>query len=91
MILRTIKRLREIYKKEAEISRAQRRIASMPFDYQALQTICDTVSSGYNVSITIKNKDGSTIQIERGKSQESVPYKTFAERFTEYQNKGKTT
>lgn len=89
MIIRVLKQLHKIYKQEAEISKAQRRIANMPFDYQAIQTICDTVSSGYNVAITITNKDGSTIQIERGKAQEEVPFKTFAERYSEYQTRGK--
>ena len=58
----------------------------MPIDYYAIQTICDTVSSGYNVEITIKNNDGSTIIIKRGSAKEEVPYKSFAEKFKDYQN-----
>jgi hypothetical protein len=86
MLFRAIKKFREICKKEAEISAAQRRLARMPIDYYAIQTICDTVSSGYNVEITIKNNDGSTIIIKRGSAKEEVPYKSFAEKFKDYQN-----
>lgn len=86
MLFRAIKKFREICKKEAEISNAQRRLARMPIDYYAIQTICDTVSSGYNVEITIKNNDGSTIIIKRGSAKEEVPYKSFAEKFKDYQN-----
>jgi len=86
MLFRAIKKFREICKKETEMSRAQRRLARMPIDYYAIQTICDTVSSGYNVEITIKNNDGSTIIIKRGSAKEEVPYKSFAEKFKDYQN-----
>lgn len=86
MLFRAIRKFREICKKEADISNAQRRLARMPIDYYALQTICENVSSGYNVEITIKNNDGSTITIKRGSALEEVPYKSFAEKFKEYQN-----
>jgi hypothetical protein len=52
-MLKAWKKFREICKKEAEISKAQRRLVQMPIDYQAIQTIADTVSSGYYVEIKI--------------------------------------
>lgn len=80
------KKFREICKKEAEISRAQRRLARVDMDYIYLQQIADTVSSGYDVKITVKNKDGSEIIFEKTKSQDSLQFKTFAEKWTDYQN-----
>lgn len=86
MLFRAFKKYKEFLRKEAELSKAQRRLARMPIDYYALQTICENVSSGYNVEIIIKNNDGSTITIKRGSALEEVHYKSFAEKFKEYQN-----
>lgn len=86
MVLKALRKFREICKKEAEVSAAQRRLVRMPIDYYAMQTICDTVSNGYNVEITVKMADGSTIIIKRGSAKEEVPYKSFAEKFKDYQN-----
>jgi hypothetical protein len=85
-MFRALKKFRAILKKEAEISRAQRRLFAMPIDYQALQTIADTVSSGYNVEIIVTTKFGDKIEIKRGSSKEEMPFKTFAERYNDYKN-----
>ncbi len=79
-------KFREILKKEVEMNKALNRLAKMPLDYLTIQTICDNVSSGYNVEVTIINNDGSKINIKRGSAKEEIPYKSFAERFNEYQN-----
>ena len=80
------KKFREICRKEAEITKAQRRLARVDMDYIYLQQIADTVSSGYDVKITVKNKDGSEVIFERTKSQDSLQFKTFAERYADYRN-----
>lgn len=80
------KKFREICKKEAEISKAQRRLARVDMDYLYLQQIADTVSSGYDVKITVKNKDGSEVIFEKTKSQDNLQFKTFAERYADYRN-----
>lgn len=86
MLFRAWRKFREICKKEAELTSAMRRLAKMPMDYHTMQVICDTVSSGYNVEITITNNDGSVINIRRGSAKEEMPYKSFAERFNDYRN-----
>ena len=73
-------------KKEAELTKAQRRLARVDMDYLYLQQIADTVSSGYNVEICIKTKDGGEITIKRSTPQDQIQYKSFAERFNDYQN-----
>lgn len=73
-------------KKEAELTKAQRRLARTDMDYIYLQQIADAVSSGYNVKITVKNKDGGEIVFERSTPQDQIKFKSFQERFTEYQN-----
>lgn len=80
------KKFREICKKEAEISKAQRRLARVDMDYMYLQQIADTVSSGYDVKITIKMKDGNEVTFEKTKSQDNMNFKTFAERYADYKN-----
>lgn len=80
------KKFREICKREAEISKAQRRLARVDMDYIYLQQIADTVSSGYDVKITVKNKDGSEVIFEKTKSQDNMTFKTFAERYADYRN-----
>lgn len=76
-------KFREICKKEAEVSKAMRRLANVPMDYQTIQTIADTVSSGYNVSIKVTQPDGTVIEINRSTPQDSVPYKSFVDKFNE--------
>lgn len=76
-------KFREICKKEAEVSKAMRRLANVPMDYQTIQTIADTVSSGYNVSIKVIQPDGTIIEVNRSTPQDSVPYKSFADKFNE--------
>lgn len=80
------KKFREICKKEAEITKAQRRLARVDMDYIYLQQIADTVSSGYDVKITVKNKDGSEVIFERTKSQDNIRVESFQERYTKYHN-----
>lgn len=87
VILKAIKRFRAVLKKEAEITAAQRRLAMLPMDYMALQTIADTVSSGYNVEITVVSKDGTTITIKRGSSQQQTNFKSFEELYNERHGK----
>lgn len=72
-----------ICKQEAETHKALCRLARMPLDYQTIQTICDAVSSGFNVKIKIKTVDGSVIEITRDKPQSEMNYKSFAERYNE--------
>lgn len=86
MIIRAIKRFLEILKKEAEISKAQRRLVSLPIDYLALQEIADTVSAGYNVEIEVNTRNGDKIIFRKTTSQENNNFKTFAERWSDYQN-----
>jgi len=83
MILRAFKKFREFCKKEAELSQAMRRLARVPQDYITIQQICDTVSSGYEVKITVKQPDGTEITVERSKPQNQIEYKSFQERFRE--------
>lgn len=80
------KKYKEFLRKEAEINKAKHRLAQMPFDYQAIQTICDTVSCGYDVKITVKTKLGDEFTFEKTKSQMENSYPTFAERYTMYHN-----
>lgn len=80
------KKFREICKKEAEISKAQRRLARVDMDYIYLQQIADTVSSGYDVKITVKTKEGHEVIFEKTKSQDNMGFKTFAERYADYKN-----
>lgn len=80
------KKFREICRKEAEISKAQRRLARVDMDYMYLQQIADTVSSGFEVKITVKMKDGNEVIFEKTKSQDSMGFKTFAERYADYKN-----
>ncbi len=85
-MLKAWKKFREICKREAEISKAQRRLVQMPIDYQAIQTIADTVSSGYYVEIKIKTKLGDEITITKSNKQDENKFKSFQERFVDYQN-----
>lgn len=85
-MFKALKKFHEILKKEAEITKAQRRLARVDMDYIYLQQIADTVSSGYNVEITIKMKDGGEMIIKRSTPQDQVAFKSFAERFNDYQN-----
>jgi hypothetical protein len=85
-MLKAFKKFREICRKEAEVSQAMRRLATVPMDYQTIQTIADTVSSGYEVEITVKQPDGTTITIKRSKSQDQIPFEDFATRYRKYHN-----
>jgi len=55
-------------------------------DYMYLQQIADTVSSGFEVKITVKMKDGNEVIFEKTKSQDNMNFKTFAERYADYKN-----
>lgn len=83
LLLRTFKKFRETLRKEAELSQAMRRLANIPMDYQTIQVIADTVSSGYEVRIHVKQPDGTEITVERSKPQNQIEYKSFQERFRE--------
>lgn len=72
-----------ICKQEAETHKALCRLARMPLDYQTIQTICDAVSSGFNVDVKITTVDGSVIEIKRGSNQQEMVYKSFAEKYNE--------
>jgi len=85
-MFRAWKKFQEICKKEAEISKAQRRLARVDMDYMYLQQIADTVSSGFEVKITVKMKDGNEVIFEKTKSQDNMNFKTFAERYADYKN-----
>lgn len=79
------KKFRIFLKEEAEVSRAERRLVRMPLDYAALQSIADSVSSGYNVKITVQLKD-AVLTFERGSSQNETGYTSFAERYNKFHN-----
>ena len=83
MIIRAFKKFREFCKKEKELNYAMHRLATLPIDYQTIQTICDTVSSGYEVKITVAQADGTTITVERSKPQNQIEYKSFAQKYAE--------
>lgn len=85
-MFRALKKLREFIKVEAELTKAERRIANMPFDYLALQRIADVVSGGYEVKITVTNKDGSVIVIEKTNPKTELTGKTFQQSFIDYHN-----
>lgn len=78
------KKFREICRKEAEISKAQRRLARVDMDYMYLQQIADTVSSGFEVKITVKMKDGNEVVFEKSKAQNDMGFKSFQERYNDY-------
>ena len=83
LLLRAFKKFRETLRKEAELSQAMRRLANIPMDYETIQMIADTVSSGYEVKIHVKQPDGTEITVERSKPQNQIEYKSFQERFRE--------
>lgn len=83
LLLKAFKRYKETIRKEAELSQAMRRLANIPMDYQTIQVIADTVSSGYEVKIHVKQPDGTEITVERSKPQNQIEYKSFQERFRE--------
>lgn len=80
------KKFREICRKEAEVTKAQRRLARVDMDYMYLQQIADTVSSGFEVKITVKMKDGNEVIFEKTKSQDNMNFQSFQERYTKYHN-----
>lgn len=80
-MFRAWSKFREICRKEAEVSRAMRRLARAPQDYLMIQQLCDAVSSGYNVEITVKSPDGGEIVIKRSTYQDQIPFETFAEKY----------
>lgn len=84
MILRAWRKYREFCRKEAELSQAMRRLARAPQDYIMIQQLCDAVSSGYNVEITVKSPDGGEIVIKRSTSQNQIPFETFAEKYRKF-------
>lgn len=71
-------------KKEKELSEANRRLARAPFDYLALQQIADAVSSGYDVEIEVRQKDGSVIVVKRSKPQNQLDYEDFRTQYNNY-------
>lgn len=79
---------KQIRKKEAEASAAQRRLVRMPFDYIAIQQICDSISAGYNVDITVRQKDGTVIEFRKGSNVNEGKFESFADRYTRYHNTG---
>ncbi|MBQ2205276.1 MAG: hypothetical protein II411_05230 [Lachnospiraceae bacterium] len=83
LLLRAFKKFKETLRKEAELSQAMRRLANIPMDYETIQMIADTVSSGYEVKIHVKQPDGTEITVERSKPQNQIEYKSFQERFRE--------
>ena len=87
--MKVLKRLWEALKKEAEITKAQRRLARVPFDYMYLQTICETVSQGWDIEIEITTAAGDKMTIKKSSPQNQTNYKSFREKFTEYQNGNK--
>lgn len=82
-MFRAFKKFREFCRKEAEVSQAMRRLANIPMDYKTLQVIADTVSSGYEVKIHVKQPDGTEITVERSKPQNQIEYKSFAQKYAE--------
>lgn len=86
LLLKAFKKYKEILRKEAEVTKAQRRLARVDMDYMYLQQIADTVSSGFEVKITVKMKDGNEVIFEKTKSQDNMNFKTFAERYADYKN-----
>lgn len=84
LLLKAFRKYKEFLKKEKEISEAQRRLARMPMDYIAIQQIADTVSSGYNVKIEVKQPDGTQIIFTRHSSQDKLEFETFAEKYKKY-------
>lgn len=82
-MFRAFKKYREFCRKEAEVSQAMRRLANIPMDYQTIQVIADTVSSGYEVKIIVKQPDGTEITVERSKPQNQIEYKSFAQKYAE--------
>ncbi len=83
LLLKAFKRYKEVLRKEAELSQAMRRLANIPMDYQTIQMIADTVSSGYEVKIHVKQPDGTEITVERSKPQNQIEYKSFAQKYAE--------
>lgn len=84
----SIRLWKQIRKEEAEASRAQRRLVRMPFDYMAIQQICDNISAGYNVDITVRLKDGSVIEFKKGSNVNETKFESFADRYNRYHNTG---
>lgn len=82
-MFRAFRKYREFCKKEAELSQAMRRLANIPMDYETIQMIADTVSSGYEVKIHVKQPDGTEITVERSKPQNQIEYKSFAQKYAE--------
>jgi hypothetical protein len=84
MLIKAFRKYRDILKKEKEITAAQRRLARVPLDYIALQQIADTVSSGYNVQIEVKQPDGTHIIITRSKPQNEINFESFRDKYNKY-------
>lgn len=83
-MLKAWRKFREICRKEAEVSKAMRRLARAPQDYIMIQQLCDAVSSGYNVEITVKSPDGGEIVIKRSIPQNQIEYESFAEKYRKF-------
>ena len=83
MIIRAFKKFREFCKKEKELNYAMHRLATLPMDYQTIQTICNAVSSGYNVEVFVKQPDGTEVTIRRTTPQSQIEYKSFAQKYAE--------
>lgn len=86
LLLKAFRKYKEFLKKEAEISSAMRRLATVPMDYQTLQVIADTVSSGYNVEITVVQPDKTTITIKRSKPQNEIGFEDFRTKYNKFHN-----
>ena len=80
------KKFIEILKQEHELTKAQRRLAHMPFDYLTIQNIVNAVGSGFETEVIVKQHDGTEITIRKTNNDNKIPFQSFAEKFTKYQN-----
>lgn len=80
------KKFFEVLKQEHELTKAQRRLAKMPFDYITIQNIVNAVGSGFETKVTVKQRDGTVIVVEKTEGDNKIPFETFAQKWTKYQN-----
>ena len=85
---RSIQLWKQVRRQVADDTRAQRRLVNMPLDYMAIQQLCDSISSGYNVEITVRLKDGNVIEFKKGSNVAEGKFESFADRYTRYHNTG---
>lgn len=74
------KRVRQEMKKEAEASRAIRRLARVPLDYEMLQTLIDVAQNNGGVKIRVTLVDGSTLDMEPA-SKKGTEFMSFKEKY----------